>query len=63
MCGQRSSIAHARPSCQNTTTGTEPTFVRSRPASLSSDSDPARIRMATKLRGGGDLDEGRRRDT
>ena len=33
-CGQRSSIAYAASSCQNTTTGSEPTFVRSWPVVL-----------------------------
>ena len=41
MCGHRSSSAHARPSCQKTTTGTVPTLVRNRPACCSSESDPA----------------------
>ena len=41
MCGQRSSIAYARSSSQNTTTGSDPTLVSSCPDLRSSSNDPA----------------------
>ncbi len=41
MCGHRSSIANAAPSCQNTTTGSEPTLVSSWPFRCRSASVPA----------------------